>query len=190
MSANQIVLRVIQALEQLGIPYMLVGSYSSNIYGIGRSTQDADFVLELGDRSATTLLDALGPDLTLDPQMQLETVTGTARFVGRHESGFKVEFFLVSGDEHDRERFRRRKRQPFLTAFAYLPTAEDVVIQKLRWYQRSKRAKDVDDVRNVLAVQAGKLDLDYIRRWCDQHGTRSLFEELLVESRRFLPEQP
>lgn len=64
---------------------------------------------------------------------------------------------------------------------ASLPTAEDVIIQKLRWFHRARRAKDRDDAINVLAVQAGKLDMDYIRRWCDAHGTRELLEKLLAE---------
>jgi hypothetical protein len=186
VTSNEIVLRVLTALEQLGIPYMLVGSYSSNAFGVARSTQDADFVIELGNQSATALFQALAPDLQFDPQMRLETVTMTGRYVGRHPgSGFKVELFLLSDEPHDQERFRRRQRRAFLTGSAYLPSPEDVVIQKLKWFQRSRRAKDVDDARNVLAVQAGRLDLDYIRRWCDRHATRSLFEELLVESRRF-----
>ena len=189
MTANEIVLRVIEVLGQQSIPYMLVGSYSSNTFGIGRSTQDADFVVEFGTRPASPLFEALAPDLVFDDQMRLETVTGTLRYVGRHKSGFKVELFLTSSDAHDRERFARRQKLPFLTGSAYLPTVEDVVIQKLRWFERSKRAKDLDDARNVMAVQAGRLDLDYIRRWCDQHDTRSLFEQLLVESRRFEPEQ-
>ena len=61
-------------------------------------------------------------------------------------------------------------------------TAEDVVVTKLRWSRQGRRQKDVDDVRNVLAVQSGKLDLDYIRQWADQHGTRPLLEQLLSES--------
>jgi hypothetical protein len=191
LTSNQIVLKVVDALEQLGIPYMLVGSYSSNAFGHPRSTQDADFVVELGNRPATTLFERLAPDLQFDPQMKLETVTMTGRYVGRHaDSGFKVELFELSSDEHDRERFRRRRQQPFLGSRAFLPLPEDVVVQKLRWFERSRRAKDLDDVKNVLAVQAGKLDLDYIRRWCDQHGTRTLFEQLLQESLRFLPEKP
>jgi len=62
---------------------------------------------------------------------------------------------------------------------AFLPTPEDVVITKLRWSKQGKRAKDVEDASDVLAVQAGKLDLPYIRQWADQHGTRELFERLL-----------
>ncbi len=44
---NEATVPVIEALEACEIPYMLVGSYSSNAYGIARSTQDADFVIEL-----------------------------------------------------------------------------------------------------------------------------------------------
>jgi hypothetical protein len=176
-------LRVIEALETLHIPYMLVGSYSSNAFGIARSTQDADFVIELGDRSATPLFQVLAPEIQFDPQLRMETVTMTSRWVGTHAAtGFKIELFLVSDDAHDRERFGRRQSQPFLSASAFLPTAEDVLIQKLRWFARGRRAKDLDDCRAVLAVQTpAKLDLAYIRRWCDLHETRELFEKLVTE---------
>jgi hypothetical protein len=45
----------------------------------------------------------------------------------------------------------------------------------------------VQDVRDVIAVQAGKLNLSYIRTWCDQHGTRELLERLLKEESDFAP---
>jgi hypothetical protein len=39
----------------------------------------------------------------------------------------------------------------------------------LRW----ARAKDIDDVRDVIAVQGDSaLDWDYIQGWTDVHGTR------------------
>jgi len=43
MTSDTATLAVIDALESLGIAYMLVGSFSSNYYGISRSTKDADF---------------------------------------------------------------------------------------------------------------------------------------------------
>jgi hypothetical protein len=52
MTGNEATLAVIDALEACSIPYMLVGSYSSNIYGVERSTQDADFVVEIVVRAA------------------------------------------------------------------------------------------------------------------------------------------
>ena len=39
-------------------------------------------------------------------------------------------------------------------------------------------AKDRDDVRDVLAVQSGNLDWDYLRRWCLEHGTLDLLNEI------------
>lgn len=47
MTGNDALLKLLAVLNQLSIPYMLVGSYSSNIYGIPRMTKDADLVLQL-----------------------------------------------------------------------------------------------------------------------------------------------
>ena len=45
MNSNDLVLHMISLFDRLGIPYMLVGSYSSNYYGRPRLTKDADFGL-------------------------------------------------------------------------------------------------------------------------------------------------
>ncbi len=191
MTAVDFVKRVVGALDTLGIPYMAVGSFSTNVYGKVRSTKDADFVVEMGGLSVARLAQELGTEFELDPQISFETITATTRYRFRHRaSAFMVEIFLLSNDSHDRQRFARRVQGDIGGRSTFVPTAEDVVIQKLRWSKHGQRLKDVEDVRGVLGVQAGKLDLDYIRRWCDQHGTRGLFEELLEESRRFEPQQP
>ena len=179
MNANDLVVQVIEALDRLGIPYMLVGSYSSNAYGVPRATQDADLVLELGAHSISAVTRLLGGGFQLDAQMSFETVTATSRFILLHQdSEFKIELFLLSDDPHDRVRFGRRTKSRLDGREVFVPTAEDVVITKLRWSKAGNRRKDVDDVASVLAVQANALDLAYIRQWTDQHGTRELFERL------------
>jgi hypothetical protein len=184
VAANALVFQMIEALDRVGIPYMLVGSYSSNIYGVPRATQDADFVLELGDRSLSAITRLLGPDFHLDPQMSFETVTATQRYIILHQkSGFKIELFMLSNDSHDRRRFLRRTSLVFSGHKVSLPTPEDVIITKLRWSKGGNRRKDVEDVAVVLAVQRDVLDLPYIRQWTAQHGTRELFEQLLVSAR-------
>ena len=191
MTSNEIALQVIRLLEKHQIPYMLVGSYSSNAFGIPSSTQDAAFVIELGPQSISSVAKDLLPEIVLDPQLAFETATMTSRFVAKHtKSGFKVELFLLGDNSYDRQRFQRRQRQPFLDTTAVLPTVEDVIIQKLRWFGRIRRAKDLDDARNVIAVRHSGLDLPYIRQWCDQHGTRELFEQILLEAQRFEEEHP
>lgn len=180
MTSNDIVVKLVEALERVGVPYMVVGSYSSNMYGVARSTKDADLVVQLPNDSTQSLAAVLGGEFRLDPQAILEFNTFTTRFVVSHiATAFTIELFLLSPDAHDQERFKRRRRMPFLGTEAWLPTAEDVVIMKLRWARRAKRPKDVEDAYNVLAVQKERLDFDYIRSWCDRHETRALMEDLL-----------
>jgi hypothetical protein len=179
MTSEEATAAVIDALNALAVPYMLVGSFSSNYYGIPRSTQDADFVLQLGTTPISDLAQRLAPAFRLDPQMSFETITGTLKYVLQATDGlFLVELFLLSEDAYDRERFTRRRRVRILERDGWIPTAEDVVITKLRWALQAQRPKDRQDVRNVLAVQGERLDWNYIHRWCGQHGTRTLLDEV------------
>jgi hypothetical protein len=179
MTTQQIVRQVVEALEQLGIPYMLVGSFSSNAYGIARNTHDADFVVELGEKSVSSLATQLGPAFRLNAQASFETVTGTTRYIfDVPEEQFKIEVFLLSNDPHDRSRFDRRRRIDLLGGQAYLPSPEDVVITKLRWSRHGKRTKDLSDARDVLSISGPTLDWDHINHWCEIHGTRKLLDDL------------
>jgi hypothetical protein len=179
MTGDEAVLAVVDGLEALGIAYMLVGSLSSNFYGIPRATQDADFVIQLGDVPMNELRQRLGPAFQLDRQTAFETVSMTVRHV-LHVPGcnFKIELFRLSDEEHDQERFRRRVRANVLGREVWLPTAEDVVITKLHWAASRTPTKDRDDVRNVIAVQNEQLDWAYIYSWADRQGTRALLDEI------------
>jgi hypothetical protein len=179
MTTQQIVQRVVDALEQLGVPYMLVGSFSSNAYGVARNTQDADFVVQLDRIGISQLAAQLGPEFQLDAQASFETITATTRHVLEVPAeDFKVELFLLSDDPHDRARFERRRRLEVFGGPAYLPSPEDVVITKLRWSRHGNRQKDLSDARDVIAVSGAQMDWAYVERWCDVHGTRKLLDDL------------
>lgn len=179
MSNLQITAAVVSALEQLQIDYMLVGAYSSNAYGISRATHDADFVVDVKPGQLRALVELLGAEYSLNPQMQMENITGSIRNVVTHvPSGFQIELFrLNTRDEHHRERFRRRRRQLLveIQQEAWIPSAEDVLIQKLRW----QRFKDLDDALGILGVSGSFLDFEYVRLWTRLHGTDSLLDTLL-----------
>lgn len=170
-----LMVRVADALAAANIHFLLVGSFSSNYYGIPRSTKDADFVVELRGGVGGEFVARLGTDFEVDPQMTFETNTGTYRQLIQHKnSPFKVELFLLSKDPHDQARFHRRIEVNAYGRQIWLPTAEDVIIMKLRW----RRIRDQDDVRGVIGVQGDKLDWPYIESWCEQHGTRALLEQI------------
>lgn len=59
----------------------------------------------------------------------------------------------------------------------WLPTANDVVIQKLRWGTHGKRAQDIIDATNVIRVSGDFLDWAYIERWCRELGIEAALTE-------------
>ncbi|MFQ5733301.1 MAG: hypothetical protein ACE5KM_15270 [Planctomycetaceae bacterium] len=181
MNSDDATRRVMDVLGELGIPYMLVGSLSSGFYGVARSTKDADFVVQLEGASVASIAGQLGDEFRLDPQVQFETVTATTRYVIDVPSiRFHVELFRLSDDPHDQERFSRR-REVHVSRFkcdAFLPTAEDVIITKLRWAVAGERGKDAEDVGHVIAVQGDAIDWDYVYGWCAQHGTRERLDQI------------
>ena len=175
MTIDDVALRVSAALGAAGVPFILVGGFSSNYHGIPRSTKDADFVVNLSAPLSEEFARTLGPEFEAEPQLSFETNTGTQRQEFRVAGTmFKVEIFRLSEDAHDQERFRRRQAVIVGDRQVFFPTAEDVIIWKLRW----GRAKDREDVRAVIGVQGEKLDWPYIQGWCERHGTRGLLEEI------------
>ena len=182
MTGKDAVAVLIQQLEALKIDYMVTGSFASNVHGVPRSTKDADFIVEAPAEQIDLLLGGLQAPLRSDPQMLFETVTSSRRWLVRMaRSPFVIELFLLDTHAFDRSRFDRRVRLEVLPGVpAWLPTPEDVIVQKLRWSVRAKRPKDFTDACEVMEVQTGRLDWPYIEKWCEELGATGT----LVEARK------
>jgi hypothetical protein len=191
LSPTDLTFQVGDALDHLGLTYMLDRPFSVSCYAVPRSTMSASLVLDISDEQLPKLAAAVPADFTLrhEPSSKHSPACPRACALSHSATAFRIDLFLLSDDPHDRERFRRRQEVDFEGRRAWLPTAEDVVITKLRWSRGGRRAKDVEDVAKILAVRGPSLDDSYIRRWADQHGTRELFDRMLsqAEDRRSKP---
>lgn len=181
MTLETLATTVIEAAEATGVEFMVVGAMAAGAYGVPRSTRDVDLLVavnvEGGLASVMARLDSI---VTFDTQVVFDTLTWGRRHVGHSRSAppFKVELFEIIDDAFVRSEFSRRQRVfvPVLGRATWLPTPEDVIVQKLRW----GRPKDLDDARDVLAVQGtDSLDMPYIEKWCAEHGTRQRLEAAL-----------
>ena len=147
-------------------------------YSAARSTVDADFVIDFGDMSIFDAVRLLGPEFRLDPQITFETAMGTTRhIVDVVGTPYKIELFHLGTDPHDRSRFERRREVVIQEHKVFIPSPEDVVITKLRWL----RAKDINDIQDVLAMQGARFDWDYVNKWCDEHQSRDALQEILAK---------
>lgn len=179
MNGQEALSLLIGILDRENLSYMVVGSFSSNYHGIPRSTKDADIVLEFDSAAWSGLEKSLPEGLTLDAQGSFEMVTATRKELIRIAgSAFEIELFHLSSDPFDQARFGRREKVPLSPGTtAWVATAEDVVIQKLRWAKGGFRSKDFEDVVNVLIRKGKGLDFAHIEHWCGVHGTDGLLEK-------------
>ena len=99
---------VVDVFKRLHIPYLIGGSMASALYGVVRSTLDADMVVD----------------------------------------------------------------------------TEDIILAKLEWYRLGNEISDRQwrDILGILKVQAGRLDLDYLRKWAVELKVADLPQRALIES--------
>lgn len=181
MTLEELAIKVVEAAEASGVPFMTVGAIAAGAYGVPRSTRDVDLLVAVNvGGGIDAVVEAMSPWVEFDPQVLFDTLTWGRRQVGKSRSSppYKVELFEVFDDPFVHEEFSRRRQMfiPLLKRSTWLPTAEDVVVQKLRW----GRNKDLDDARDVLAVQGPEtLDMAYIQGWCARHGTTERLQAAL-----------
>jgi hypothetical protein len=101
---------VVRALERLGIPYYLGGSVASSLFGVARTTVDADLVAALGLEHVAPFVAALGNDYYVDGNMVRDAVRRRSSFNVVHlATMLKVDVYLPGDRAYDRESFRRRR---------------------------------------------------------------------------------
>lgn len=184
-----VVLKVIAVLEELEIPYLIGGSFASSLYGIVRSTNDADIVAGMKPQHVTPIFQALGSEFYVD-ELSIDRAVRTGRHfnVIHGDTQFKVDVFTPRLTGFVVQQLERRQERPFgisATHKAYFASAEDTVLAKLEWYRRGNEVSEQQwrDVLTVIKVQGGRLDLDYMRRWAEDLQVADLLEEALAETR-------
>src|SRR5205807_4948985 len=104
VSIESTALEVAERLARAGLAYMLSGSFASSHYGVPRSTNDADFVVQVPGERVGELWTIFGDLFDVDPQLAFEAVTGTYKLVMRcRDKPFDIGVFLLSNDPHDQD---------------------------------------------------------------------------------------
>lgn len=196
MRPDQLLVIVTARLEAIGIPYCVGGSFASSIYGQARNTYDLDILVWLLPEQVSELVAAFQGDFDIDPQEVLDAVahapgyrdTPVYRAIAKlHErrTSFRVDLFISSGRAFERSQLERRVRQLIAVspeAEADFAAPEDIILAKLEWFQIGNYAstRQWPDVRAMLLVQEDVLDWDYLRRWADVLGVRTLLDRMVA----------
>jgi hypothetical protein len=182
--------RLIEALNSLGIPFLIGGSLASSVHGVPRATMDVDLVVDLRPEQIAPLAKTLGAEFYADVQALREAVrTGRASNLIHYSSGYKFDFFPLSSDPFHQTEFGRRVMVQIDVPGAgalQLPvaTAEDTILSKLNWYRMGEEVstRQWNDVLGVLRVSGSQLDMDYLRRWSSHLSIEDLLDRALLEA--------
>ena len=94
-------------------------------------------------------------------------------------SALKVDFWLPKPAPFDREMLKRRVRATLFGEPAWIATAEDIILHKLIWNKITPSERQLGDAAGVVAVQKGKLNTDYLKKWAAELGVSEELEKLL-----------
>lgn len=110
MSQQELLKKVIQALNQAGIQYMITGSIVSSLQGEPRSTHDIDIVVAILSSKAHELVEVFPTsDYYLDIDSILDAINRRSMFnLIDLNSGDKVDFWILTDEVFDQSRFSRR----------------------------------------------------------------------------------
>lgn len=166
-----VTLQVLDALDALAIPYMLVGSLASIIHGEYRTTNDTDLVVVCTASHAQPLVDRLAGDFLIRLPDVLDGLAQTGQFSATHlATMFRIDFFVRASTPFAAMEFQRRQAvviQDDPARTAWVATVEDTILSKLRWYQLGGGVSDRQwrDVQAMLRVNADTLDHTYLQQW-------------------------
>lgn len=185
MSQQALLTRIVEALDGAGIPYMLTGSLASSLQGEPRASHDIDLVIDIAPDDAARVTQALSaPAVYLDEHAVSDAARRRTMFnLIDSVSGDKADFWLLTDDPFDLERFARRLRTTALGLELSVSTPEDTILMKLRWSAKAGGSeKQVNDALGVYGFQSDVLDEAYLGKWAEILGVSAALAE--IRSRR------
>lgn len=188
-SPIEVLFYVVRVLEDIHVPYVVVGSFASSARGLSRATGDVDIVADLKPAHLNQFITKIEGTFYLEEQALRRAVNNQRSFnVIHYDSIFKVDIFVPPDNGFGRQQLARRQLEhvtPDATQAIYLATAEDIMLAKLLWYREGGEVSDRQwaDVLGVIKVQGTQLDAAYLREWAARLNVSDLLEKALSEAR-------
>jgi hypothetical protein len=182
---EQVIERLADVLDSLGIRYAIGGSVASALYGTVRFTRDADITVQPFSPLADRLYELLKDEFYVSREAMEEALRSHGSFNVIHfETAFKIDLFIQGPSEFEGRLLDRRRMlrlSDMCRRYVCVVSPEDIILLKLRWFSMTggTSERQWSDVLGVLAVQGEALDFEYLNDSARKLG----LEELLSRAR-------
>jgi hypothetical protein len=177
----------VATLEALGVPYVVVGSWGSGIYGEPRFTRDIDIVLDLQQSAIEAFCSAFpDSDYYLSADSVRDAIARRFQFNVLHPAtGNKIDFIMTGAGAWSAGQLKRARTVVVGTAeaafSANIAAPEDVIIGKLWYYSAGGGDRHLRDIAGILRVTGAGVDRAEVERWARELGYLEIWEAIVAK---------
>ena len=162
---------------QLGIAYMVTGSFAMSAYGEIRHTKGIDVVIELPIQYVSRFASLFEPErYYISENSVRRAVERRSMFnVVDKQYGDKIDFIVRKDTDFAKESFSHRRRAVTGGVEFWTSTKEDLIIAKLDWARDSKSELQIRDIANLTSDE---YDAEYVADWVDRLDLDEIWAEV------------
>ncbi len=167
MQQCELMRHTIDAFELLKVPYAIVGSMASGVWGEPRMTLDIDVVARFGNN--VDRFCELFPDdqfYVSVPAAEEAVRRGSQFNVIDNLSSQKIDVMTIADSPWSQSQLWRRRLVELIEGVeGYVAAPEDVVLGKLLYYRDGQSEKHLRDIRGIFAASGEIIDREYLEQW-------------------------
>jgi hypothetical protein len=166
----------ITKVDDLGIEYMVTGSYAMSAYGEIRMTRDIDVVVQLTGKDAKRFLQRFTDEYYVSDEAIQRALDQKSMFnVVSLTHGGKIDCIIQKDTEFARTSFARRYKEKVASVEFWTTTKEDLIVAKLNWARESHSEMQIRDIANLTSSE---YDAEYVGTWIDKLDLQQIWAEM------------
>jgi len=166
LSQKEFINNVVEKLQDAGIDYVICGSLAATFYGVQRSTEDIDIIINPTQEQLTKFIELLGDAYYVSKEVASDALKRSTMFnIIDRDNAFKADLIIRKQTDFSAEEFRRKRKENLLGKDLYILSPEDSILSKLLWAKQSRSEQQFKDVMKILEARVGGLDMKYLNKW-------------------------
>ena len=175
-----------QIFESINIDYYVSEGVASSIHGEPRSTRDLDLVIEVKPNQIDLLVKTLEASGYYCPAGAVEDLhcgLGNMLNITHTETIANADIYIKDNSPYSISQMNRKILIDVeeISVF-WIASAEDIILQKLRWGKGSKSEKQWRDVLGIIKLQSKNLDYGYLTEWAENLDLVADLSEVLTQA--------
>lgn len=186
MGISDFYIRVVKALDEIRAPYMIVGAYGGSVFGVVRSTNDIDILVDLQEKDCEAISEKFPlPRYYADPEMIRNPIELGIMFnLIDTEEGARADLVPLKREPEYQIAFNRRVKETFQSPGgenfdAWVAQPTDIIIGKLHAWEEGRSDKHPRDIFSILffclrGYSSYDVDLDEVTKEASRIGRETL----------------